>query len=128
MVMAFKSETPHIAPKVLTVSYSGPSPRLPFQQPSLISVPLPQAIGQAKQLTPLTKTLSVNAWPFTSSICSKTPSCQLRVGYPPLILTISETIFVTKDTKPTYRCIPSQILTPGPNTGNRHFLIRVFLD
>src|SRR5450756_2175384 len=48
MVMALRSEMPHIAPKDQIGSYSGPPPCSPLYLPSLIAVTLPQAIEQSE--------------------------------------------------------------------------------
>jgi len=123
MVMAFRSATPHIAPSVLVVSYSGPSPCAPchFLGGSLSPDRKPPDRQNNELLQPEPDLSSPGHSRFLS--CSKVPDCQLCVGYPPRTLTISASILVPNASKPIFRIDSSNKLPLPLGDSLEHFCI-----
>src|SRR5450756_1206290 len=86
MVMALRSEMPHIAPKDQIGSYSGPPPCSPLYLPSLIAVTLPQAIEQSEHPSFRTRFCARNVSPLILSASGKYESCAFRTGNEPVEL------------------------------------------
>src|SRR5512139_4294356 len=82
--MALRSSHCKFDPKPHSVSYSGPSPWTPAYGPSLISIALPQPIGQAWQNVWRLKIVSAIALPEVLIVPSvQLPPRQFRIALSP---------------------------------------------
>ena len=86
MVMALRSEMPHIAPNAQRGSYSGPPPCSPLYLPSVIAVILPHAIGQSQHPSFRTRFCARSVSPLILSASGKYASCAFRTGNEPVEL------------------------------------------